>query len=294
MYKIKKVLSLFLLGIMVISSLGINNQVFADRLEDDEIVVLGKNLNEKQRAQMLSEFGVKANEVKIIEITNEEERQYLGKFVDEKQLGTRAISSAYIKRLPEGKGVSVSSNNISWVTNDMYRNALVTAGVSDAEVKISSPVEVSGTAALTGIMKAYEDMSGKVISELEKEVASEEIAKTAELGSIIGKEEAEKLVGAVKIYIIENGITNTEDIVKAIENISKDMEITLTKEQQKYLMELMEKISNMDLNIDDIKSQIGDIVKGLDKLIKENVEVRNLLQRILDSISNFFSRLFGK
>lgn len=278
----------------MVSSLGLENIVFADRLEDDEIVVLGKNLDGNQRAAMLKEFGLKDSAIKVIEVSNEEERQYLGKFIDEKQLGTRAISSAYIVRLPEGKGLDVSSKNITWVTNDMYRNALVTAGVTDAKVIISSPVEVSGTAALTGIIKAYEDMSGVTISELEKEVASEEIAKTAELGNVIGKKEAEELVGAVKIFIIENGIQNVDDIVKAIDNISKDMEITLTKEQKQYLSELMEKISKMDINIDDIKTQIGDIVNRLDKLITENKEVKNILQRILDAISNFFSRLFSK
>ncbi len=294
MYKIKKILSIFLLGIIMVSSLGLENIAFADRLEDDEIVVLGKNLDGNQRAAMLKEFGLKDSAIKVIEVSNEEERQYLGKFIDEKQLGTRAISSAYIVRLPEGKGLDVSSKNITWVTNDMYRNALVTAGVTDAKVIISSPVEVSGTAALTGIIKAYEDMSGVTISELEKEVASEEIAKTAELGNVIGKKEAEELVGAVKIFIIENGIQNVDDIVKAIDNISKDMEITLTKEQKQYLSELMEKISKMDINIDDIKTQIGDIVNRLDKLITENKEVKNILQRILDAISNFFSRLFSK
>ena len=33
----------------------------------------------------------------------------------------------------------------------MYKNALTTAGITDADVKVTAPFEASGTAALTGI-----------------------------------------------------------------------------------------------------------------------------------------------
>ena len=117
----KRVLSLILVGVFIFSSI-----VFADAETNQIVVSLGKNLNSEQRNQMLKQFGVDEN-VKIIEVTNEEEREYLGKYIDEKLLGTRAISSVYVEKLPEGEGISVESNNITWVTNDMYRNALVTS-----------------------------------------------------------------------------------------------------------------------------------------------------------------------
>ena len=290
--KLKRIVSLMLVAVFMLSSLGMGQVALADKAEDDRIVVLGKNLNQAQRQQMLNELGV-SGDVKVIEVTNEEERKYLGKYIDSKQLGTRAISSAYIERLKEGEGLKVESNNITWVTNDMYRNALVTAGVTDAKVKISSPVQVSGTAALTGIIKAFEDMSGQTISEEEKEVASEEIAKTATLGNEIGQKEAEDLVSSVKMYVVKNDIKGKENIGEATDKMADELNITLTAEQKEQIISLMEKISNMDLNIENIKSQIGDIASKLEKLVNENEEVRNILQRILDSISNFFSRIFG-
>ncbi len=81
---------------------------------------------------MLNLFGADEN-TKIIEVTNEEEREYLGEYIDEKLLGTRAISSVYVEKLPEGEGITVDTRNITWVTNDMYRNAIVTAGIKDAK-----------------------------------------------------------------------------------------------------------------------------------------------------------------
>ncbi len=76
-------------------------------------------------------------------------------------MGTRAISSVYVEKLPEGEGITVESKNITWVTNDMYRNAIVTAGIKDAKIIVAAPFEVSGTAALTGVMKAFEDLTGE-------------------------------------------------------------------------------------------------------------------------------------
>jgi len=155
----KKILSMILIFIFAFSSIAL-----ADAEIHEAVISLGKNLSEEQRKQMLYLFGADEN-TKIIEVTNEEEREYLGKHIDEKLLGTRAISSAYVEKLPEGEGITVESKNITWVTNDMYRNAIVTAGIKDAKIIVAAPFEVSGTAALTGIMKAFEDLTGEEITE---------------------------------------------------------------------------------------------------------------------------------
>lgn len=70
--------------------------------------------------------------------------------------------------------MEVQTHNISRITDEMYLNALMTAGVKDAKVYVTAPFEVSGTAALTGLMKAYETTSGEKISEDVKKVANEE------------------------------------------------------------------------------------------------------------------------
>ncbi|NLW21786.1 MAG: DUF1002 domain-containing protein [Tissierellia bacterium] len=276
-----------LLAILIISTV-----VFADSVSGDRVVVLGKNLTEEQRRQMLNYFNVDEG-VEIIEVTNEEEREYLGKYIDEKYLGTRAISSVFLEKLPEGEGITVESNNITWVTDDMYRNACVTAGIKDARIIVSSPFEVSGTAALTGIIKAFENITGQEISEEEKEVASEEIAKTALLGNEIGQEKAQELINNVKIYIIDNNIKDKASIKKVVEKIAKDLGIELTKEQIEQIVSLMRGISQLNLDIDEIKSQLKDIAGKIDRIAEQNIEIRSLLQQILDAIINFFRRIFG-
>ena len=283
----KKTLIFFLTIILTLSSI-----VFADEKGEDIVVALGKNLSTEQRREMLNFFNVDEN-VKIIEITNEEEREYLGKYIDNKLIGTRAISSVYVEKLPEGEGITVESHNITWVTNDMYRNASITAGVKDAKIIVSSPVKVSGTAALTGVIKAFEDITGEEITEKEKEIASEEIAKTATLGNEIGQQKAQELINNVKIYIIDNNIKSKGSIKKVVEQMGQDLGIELTSDQIDQIVSLMKNISKLNLNIDEIKEQLKDISGKIDKITEQNIEIKSVLERILDAITNFFNRIFG-
>lgn len=282
-----KIVSIILISILIFSSI-----VLADAETHQIVVSLGKNLTQEQRKQMLDQFGVDES-VKIIEVTNEEEREYLGEYIDEKIIGTRAISCVYVEKLPEGEGITVESNNITWVTNDMYRNALVTAGVKDAKIKVSSPFPVSGTAALTGILKAFEDLTGKEITEIEKKVASEEIAKTAQLGNEIGREEAEELISSIKIYIVNNNIKSKRSIREVTEEIAEELGIELTEEQIDEIVSLMKRISKLDLDVDEIKEQLKDLSGKIDEVLEQNIEIRSFLERILDAIVGFFNRLFG-
>lgn len=165
---------------------------------DNVVVTLGNELSQQQRQQMLNLFNVEEGTTKILVVTNQEERKYLEGIATEKQLGSRAISSAYVESLQKGAGISAETYNITWVTKEMIMNALVTAGVSDAKVIAASPFEVSGTAALTGILKAFEEVTGDVISDEQKKIANEEMITTGELGEDIGKESASTLVREVK------------------------------------------------------------------------------------------------
>ena len=282
----KRIFILLFTGIFLFTSL-----TFAKE-NKDIVVALGKDLSEEQKREMLSFFKVD-DSVRLIQVSNEEEREYFGRYIDESILGTRAISSVYVERLPEGEGITVETHNISWVTEDMYRNASITAGVKDARIIVSSPVKVSGTAALTGIMKAFEDLTGESISKEEKEIASEEIAKTVLLGSEIGQEKAQELINNIKIYIIDNNIKGKGSIKKVAEEMAKDLGVELTDEQLNQIVSLMRNISKLDLNIEDIKQQLKDISGKIDRIAQQNIEIKSFLGRILDAIMSFLNKIFG-
>ena len=58
------------------------------------VVTLGTNLSAEQKQMVLNYFGVKENEVVILEVNNQEERKYLEGVATEAQLGTRTYSCA--------------------------------------------------------------------------------------------------------------------------------------------------------------------------------------------------------
>lgn len=268
-----------------------NISVYAD---SSPVVTLGKDLDTKQRNQMLEIFNVKEKDVVIIEVNNEEERKYLEGIASEAQLGSKTISSAYVEILEENSGISVEVYNISWVTKEMYESALVTAGVKDAKIIAAAPFPVSGTGALTGIVKAFEEATGKEISEEQKKVANEEVFKTGELGEEIGQDKASELIRIVKEEIISKGIKNPEDIKNVIINIAGDQNINLEDEQIEMISQLMDKINSLDLDTEEIKNQLKNIGKKIEDVVKNSEEVRTLLQRILDAIIEFFRSIFNR
>lgn len=285
--KMKRVLTIFLTVVIFICMTGL---VLA---QNNSVVSLGADLTKDQRTQMLNLFKTDENSAKIIEVTNQEERTYLEGLISDKQIGTRAISSAFVEVLSAGEGIMVETYNINWVTKEMYANAMVTAGLENAKVVAAAPFEVSGTAALTGIMKAFELATGEELSEDAKKTANEELVTTGELGQDVGQDKAAALVKEIKERIIKEKITNPEDIRRIIIEIAADLNITITQKNIDQLADLMERISKLDLNVDKVTSQLEKITGRLDD-VKRTLEAnKGLLQQILDAIKRFFEWLSG-
>jgi len=261
--------------------------------DSSRVVTLGKDLNEAQRKQILDLFKVSENEATIIEVNNQEERAYLEGVATEAQLGKITMSSAYVELLEAGSGIEVETYNISWVTKEMYQSALVTAGVKDAKVIAAAPFPVSGTGALTGILKAFEQATGKKISDEQKKVANQEVIQTGKLGEEIGKEKATELIRVVKEEVIEKRVKNPEEIKRIVLDIAARLDINLNANQIEEISKLMERINKLNLNTEEIKEQLKGIGKKIDQTLKDNEQVKSLLQRIIDMIKSLFSSLFS-
>jgi len=275
-----KIISVILSLIFILSQ---TLNVFA---EAEEIVCFGGNLNDTQKNQLYDLFKVNKDNVREITVTIDEERSYLKGLVSDDVIGARSISSAYVKTLSTGNGVTVETHNITWVTKEMYANSMVTAGISDAKVIVAAPFKVSGTAALTGIMKAFENATGKTLSQDRKETANKELVVTGNLGNDIGKEKAAELIKTVKEEIVKKDANSPEEIKKIVIDAAAKLDIKLSTDNVNRLVDLMAKISKLNLNINSIKDQLGKF----SKTVEEN---KGLLTSIWNSIVGFFS-MIGK
>lgn len=288
-----KKFSVVLIPLLVLM-LSLSSVTFADVAEGDKIITLGENLTNEQKEQILSELGA-TETTQVITVSNQEEHKYLGNLLPKATIGTRAISSSAITYTKAGSGLDVTTNNINWVTDEMYLNALITAGVKDADIQVTAPFNVSGTAALTGLIKAYEVSTGDVIPEDVKQAANEEMIQTAKLGDQIGAENASALFAKIKEKIAENSPQTDAELREIILQAAQELGLTLTDEQIQLLMDVFNKLK--ELNID--WNQVGDqLNQAKDKISKylQSEEGQNFLEKLkqffvslIDAIKGLFS-----
>ena len=285
MMKKRQLICMTILGLLMVTFVSYGSQQL--------VVTLGNDLSQQQRQQMLDLFKVDEGTTRILVVTNEEERRYLEGVATENQIGNRAISSAFVENLQQGEGISVDTYNINWVTKEMIMNALVTAGVNDAMVIAAAPFEVSGTAALTGILKAFEDLRGEPIDEEQKRIANKEVITTGELGEDIGKEQATKLIREIKQIIVEKRIKEPEEIKRIIIEISGELNIKLSEKQLEDITNLMEQITKLNINTDAIRQQLEGMGEQLKNISRDNQEVKSLLGRIIDMLRSLIESILG-
>lgn len=285
--KIKQKLSAIALSAtMILSSLSI---AFAD---GSKVVTIGADLNAQQRQMMLDYFGVSENEAMIINVTNAEERKYLQGVATDAQLGRRTISCAYVEPTSGKDGINVKTANLTWVTSSMIASTLTTAGLTSANVIAAAPYAVSGTGALTGVIKAFEDASGEKLDETKKELANEELVTTGDLGDEIGQDKAAGVVNDVKNEVIKEGTSDTTQIADIINNVTNNYNVTLTPEQIRALTSLMEKIGAQNYNYNDIKVTLENVKFNINEnlsAIGENVDTVGLFEKI----KHWFANLGG-
>lgn len=288
----KKVISIILCVLMLGSCV-----VMADGTEDSRAVI-GADLDADEVAYVYDKFGISQGDVKELTVTNAEEREYLDGLVDDSLIGTKSISCVYIEALSEGEGLEVSVDNITWCTPDMYMNAMVTAGITDANVIIAAPFAVSGTAALTGIYKAYEDITGETLDEVAKLVGTQELTITAELAEEIGSADSAAIVNELKLILDETKDMTDDELREEIKRIAEEYNVTLNDSQIDSLISLCRSMEKLD--IDALKDKVEEVQQYLKDIVKTHGEVKQFLSNVADTVTefvnkviDFFKNLFG-
>lgn len=228
------------------------------RADSSKVVTLGANLTDSQKNSMYEYFGTSSDKAEVIEVTNADERKYLEGVAPDEQIGTRTYSCSYVEPTTSG-GIQVKVSNLTYVTSSMISSTLLTSGVENCNVVAASPIEVSGTGALTGIMMAYEKATGTTLNDDQKAAATDELVTTGDLANDIGQDKAESVMNDVKKDVIEGGLTDADDIQNAVENAAKDNNVTLTQEQIDKISDLMKNISQYDYDVKALKNTLDNI-----------------------------------
>ena len=283
----KRVFSL-LMAVLLILSAGIP----AYALGNQSRAVIAADLTEEQIEQVYNAFGLRRGSVVELRVTNQEERQYLDGYVDSALIGTRSISSVYVELLPSGSGMDVSTSNITWCSPEMYLSALATVGITDAKIIVASPVEVSGTAALTGVYKAYEDMTGKKLDDLAKLISTQELTITGGLASEIGSMDSTGIVNDLKLMLDETKQMSDAELRQTILEIAGEYNVRLSDKQIGQLIGLCRSLEQLDTEA--LRYNVEYVQGTLNKVSGAKMAKTGFVGTVgvvIESIGSFFERI---
>lgn len=265
-----------------------------NELLGDPIAVYGAKLSDSQLGEVKKLLEVNPDAIQEFEVDGQDAATYI-----DGNPNSNMYSSVKITQKDKGNGIViniVTPDNITQVTSDMYKNALLTAGVEDAVVDVASPVQVSGHSALTGIYKAY-DAGGAELDKDRMEVANEELDVTTQLtkNEDLSQEEVTGLMTDIKKAIAEQDPATREDVEEIVKEQLDNLEISLNDEDRQLLIDLFDKIKDLDIDFDKIKDQLDDIASTIkDKLGDIDIDegfwdkVKNFFNDLIDSIASIF------
>ena len=276
-----KKLTGILAAVSMMAAAMTSQSVMADA---EKVVTLGVDLSEEDQNKILKYFGVLGQDIRTIYVNNQDERDLLSSYIPLSVIGSRTLSCAYVKPTNSG-GIQVKTANLNWVTSNMIASALSTSGVKNCEVIAACPREVSGTGALTGVLKAYEFAASSALSPAKKQVAAQEIATVSNVADLVGQTEATQIVNEIKIQIIEEEVEadDTERIQEivdiAVDNAVAEMQAALDEVTdlvsgmtgREALEALAESIAEQKYDYDDVKETLERVEKNVEELKeKEN------------------------
>src|SRR5690625_112125 len=299
MKQISKLLFMFLIGFSIVFSssvltYGDENVDVIDEFAGEPIVVYGDNLSDSQKEEVKNLLNVNSENAHELSVTGQDIAKYIGG-----NPNSNMYSSAKITHEKSGHGIVVNivtADNITEVTSDMYLNALITAGVENATVDVASPIPVTGHSALTGIYKAY-DAIGEDLDTERMKVANEELEISTELADREGltDEKIASLMAEIKKAIAEQNPATREDIEKIVEEQLDRLEISLSEEDRQLLIDLFDKIKDLDIDFDKLKDQLNDIASSItEKLDDLDIDIdRGFFESILDFIRDIIDSIAG-
>lgn len=313
MKKSLTLITAILLSVVAIFSFSKKETVLAD--DDTPVVTLGTSLTESQKQGTLKTLTAPLNgsDYQTITVTGSDLVKYLNPSGDNFTTSSGVWSSAMIQKTNRGSGINVKildyngKNNITSITANQYKNAALTAGITDANIYVTSAIPIDGSGALAGVYAAYAK-NGNALNQKQVNAAQDEMNTlsgiTKENKNKDGYSDAQlnNAVAGAKSEMAKQGqnISDSQirDIVTNQININH-LGNTINNNQKNQIINLLIEIRDSGaLKNGDFKGQAAKLSNQIENGAKNifnkfnTPENHNFFQQIWDSIVNFFSGLF--
>ena len=249
----KRSITIILCSLLLLSFLPSSVRAESDDSEVNEnsewnqlVLAKGEDSTGDKEDKLFEIFGVEKDDVEIIEVASTD----ISKYTD-RSPGIFSYSSTLIEKKNKGYGVKVSvltPDDITSVTKEQYKNALVTAGAKDVHAYIATPTSVTGTAALTGIYKVF-DEKGEAFNQDRVDLAETEIDTLVDINEAHEDDADYKAATLDKVLLqIKTDIAEADKDLdkKALETIVKE---ALSAEKHDNILDDDEVTSLVDLAI---------------------------------------------
>lgn len=307
----KRLFVLFAALFSTVATIAFSTTVKAD---DTPVVTLGTSLTESQKEGTLKTLTAPLNgaNYQTITITGSDLVKYLNPSGDNFTTSSGVWSSAMIQKTSSGSGINVKildyngKNNITTITANQYKNAALTAGITDANIYVTSAVPIDGSGALAGVYAAYAK-NGNALNQKQVNAAQDE------MNTLSGITQANKNKDGYSDAQLNNAVAGAKsEMAKQGQNIS-DSKIrdivnnqikinhlgnTINNNQKNQIINLMIEIrdsgalksSSFKQQASKLSSQIESSAKNIFNKFNTQ-ENRNLLQQIWNHIVSFFTGL---
>ena len=225
--------------------------------------VAGAGLNQTQLDETMNKLGITQDSVKMEKATGADLVKYLGYGSGDDSV---MLSSVVVNREDQGKGINVkilTPENITQITADQYKNPLVTAGITDATVKVASVVKVTGESALTGVYKAFES-NGETVDPERAQLAQTELDTTSD---------------------VSQSVVNKANEQSQNQNLSDSEK---EKADEAYKAQLNQTLVDIKKELADLKEKQGELATkdDVEQIVNDALEKNNLSQYVTkDDIS---------
>ncbi|RVU71061.1 MULTISPECIES: DUF1002 domain-containing protein [Lactobacillus] len=284
--------------------------------DETPVVTLGTSLTEAQKSGTLKTLTAPLNggNYQTITVTGEDLVKYLNPSGDNFTTSSGVWSSAMIQKTSPGSGINVKildyngRDNITTITANQYKNAALTAGITDANIYVTSAIPIDGSGALAGVYAAYAK-NGDALNQSQVNAAQDE------MNTLSGITQENKKKDGYSDAQLSNAVAGAKSDMAKIGNNISDSQIRDIVNNQIKINHLGDTINNNQKNqIVNVLIEIrnsGALKNGnfkeqaatLSKQIKQNAkgifdkfntpENRNFFQQLWDSVVHFFSGLFG-
>lgn len=282
------------------------------KADDTPVVTLGTSLTESQKEGTLKTLTAPLNgaSYQTITITGSDLVKYLNPSGDNFTTSSGVWSSAMIQKTNSGSGINVKildyngKNNITTITANQYKNAALTAGITDANIYVTSAVPIDGSGALAGVYAAYAK-NGDALNQKQVNAAQDE------MNTLSGITQANKnkdgysdaqlnnAVAGAKSEMAKQGQNITDSQIRDIVNNQININHlgnTINNNQKNQIINLLIEIRDSGaLKIGSFKQQAAKLSDQIENGAKNifnkfnTQENRNLFEQIWDSIVSFFT-----